>query len=95
MRLPVSFSTSPNTFFFFLNLVPGPTSHHLLAIQMIILRDERERDSDDGIRGEGWLERWLLSPLCVYDTSMCNSHFSTCVCECVCACGNMRIDAEG
>lgn len=27
---------------YFLNLIPGPTSHHLLAIHMIILRDEKE-----------------------------------------------------
>ena len=56
---------------------------------------EGERNSNDDIRAEGWLERWLLSLLCVYDTSMCNSHLCASGRVCVCVCGNMRIDAEG
>lgn len=49
-------------------------------------RERGEGDSNGEIRGEEWFERWLLSPLCICDTSTCDS--KACVC-------NMRIDAEG
>lgn len=40
---PVSYSTIPNTF---LNLIPGPTSYRLLAIQMLMVRDEGARAAE-------------------------------------------------
>lgn len=86
------FMVIPLSLIHFLNLISNPTSPHVVAIQMIILRDEkkRERDAND-IREARLLERWPLSLLCAYDTSVCNS---CAIHVCVCVCGNMRIDAE-
>lgn len=93
---------------YFLNLIPGPTSHHLPAIHMIILRDEKEGQREiqmmileerDGDR-DGCCHRCAPTTpqraVCAHVVVHARACMCRCVClpACVCMCGNMRIDAE-
>lgn len=85
---------------YFLNAIPGPTSHHLLAIHMIILRDEKEGrreiqmmilEERDGERDGCCHRRASMTPQCA---GVICAHVVVRARARVRARGNMRIDAE-